>query len=270
MSLYHGSNSYVTIVDSDQRISGTTTNFTYNLNLPLNDFNRISLKSISIPRSYYDFSSGSNTFQLKEKTTTVTITVTPGYYTKNSLITVLSTLLTTASPNGWTYTVTYPGYTSANPNTLTFGVTGNTTFQPSLIFTTYCYLQLGFNPNTTNAFTSSSLTSPNMISITYINQLLLKSSACTSSFNSVLSELFIVGQYSAGSYIYYEPVDIDVNSREFINNNNNVFDFQLTDKNGVPVNLNGLGFIFSLICYSKDNTNELQKDYLRIKNIEKI
>ena len=270
MSLYHGDNSYVTIVDSDLRISGTATNFSYNLRLPVNNYNRICLKSISIPRSFYDFTTGYNTFQLKEKTTTVTITVTPGYYTKNSLIAVLSTLLTTASPNGWIYSVSYPGYTSANPNTLTFSVSGNGTFQPSVIFTTNCYLQLGFNSNSTNLFTSSSLTSVNTISITYINQLLLKSSACSSSFNSILSEIFITGQYPSGSFIYYEPVDIDVNSREFINNNNNVYDFQLTDKNGLPISLNGLGFIFSLIVYTKDNTNELQKDYLQIKNLEKL
>ena len=271
MSLYHSNSSYITIVDTDKRLSGTATQFSYNLNLPKpNNFNRICLKSISIPRSFYDFSTGYNTFSLLESGfSPVTITITPGYYNKNSLITVLQTLLTNASPHNWIYTVSYPYYLSANPNTLTYSVSGNSS-QPAFIFTTNCYLQLVFNSNTVNYFTSNSLTSPNSIAITSINQLFLKSSVCVSSLNSILCEIFIAGKFSNGTYIYYEPNDIDINSKEFINNNNNVFDFLLTDKNGNTVNLQVLGFIFSLICYTKDVTPELQKDYLQIKNAEKL
>lgn len=267
MSLFHADNNRVVIVDSDNRTSGTSTNFSIALQIPTNNYNRCSLLQISVPRSWYDFQTGYNTFQLQEGLTTVTVTIPIGSYTKNSLIQVLKDILNSVSPNNLIYNITYPSSLQANTTKFTFTVSGS--FITKFIFTTNCYLQLGFNKNSTNTFTGGSIVSTNIVSLSYINRLFLKSSMCSSANDSILQELLVSSQYPTGSYIYYECNNFDVQSKQFLNNNDNVFDFVLSDRFGNPVDLNGLGIIFSILLYTKDNTSEIMKDHILIKNVEK-
>ena len=107
MSLFHSNDIYISIVDSSQRVSGTSSNFTINLNLPnfVQDFDRIALNQFSCPRSWYDVSTAVNTFQFKEGIggTLKTITVPVGMYNVNTLALSIASLLTTNSQNGYTH-----------------------------------------------------------------------------------------------------------------------------------------------------------------------
>ena len=107
MSLFHSNDIYISIVDSSQRVSGTSSNFTINLNLPnfVQDFDRIALNQFSCPRSWYDVATAVNTFQFKEGSggTLKTITVPVGMYNVNTLASSIASLLTTNSQNGYTH-----------------------------------------------------------------------------------------------------------------------------------------------------------------------
>src|ERR1700745_86639 len=111
MSIYHG-NSRVFYIDSYNRISGNDTNFQIKVDVPQgNTYNKVALMQLSCPKSFYNFSSGNNTFVLQELSVNYSITIPAGNYQKNNIITTLSSLLTTASAlagNNWIYTVSYP------------------------------------------------------------------------------------------------------------------------------------------------------------------
>ena len=272
MSLYHSDSIRMVVVDSSQRFSGNSSQFTIALSLPteVSDFDRVVLNQISIPRSWYDIDSNLNTFFLVENfSLPKVVTLTPGLYNVNSLILSLQTALNLASPNGYTYTISYPNSsTQVNTNKFTFKCS-NTSVTKSFIFTNALYLQLGFNANTTNDFTGT-ITSTNSISISYINRLFLKSSICDTAQDNILQEILVAGQYPSCSYVYYENPLFDAQSRVFTSSTNNSWTFSLYDRYGNLVNLQGQDYVFSLFLYKKDRTSELHHESLKISNLEKL
>jgi hypothetical protein len=100
-------------IDSTYAMAGYTSNFSYFLKEPIRNAKSFKITSAEIPLSFYNIrSSGidaNNTFIFSETngTTTTTATVTAGYYTSTSIITALQTAMNTASPNFYTYTITY-------------------------------------------------------------------------------------------------------------------------------------------------------------------
>ena len=103
-------NPYYVYVNSRERIAGTDENFTYAINFPQDhDFDTVVCLNALIPKSYYLIQDGTfeNIFQLQENTV-VTVTVPIGSYLLSAFRTTIGALLTAASPNGLTYTLTYP------------------------------------------------------------------------------------------------------------------------------------------------------------------
>lgn len=274
MSLFHKNDVYISVVDSSQRLSGTSSNFTINLNLPsyVQDFDRVALNQISIPRSWYDVETDYNTFQFKEGVAGIlkTITVPIGMYNCLTLATSLSTLLTTNSQNGYTYTISYPNSSlTVNDNLFTF-TCSNTVTIFYLIFATSMFQQLGFASNTTYTSTTGILKSVNSISISYVNRLFLTSNACNTSYNSYLQEILVAGQYPSTAFIFWENLNYDTNSKEYTNPNNNCWDFVIYDRYGNVINLHGLELVFSLIFYKKNKTDELHMEDIKLRNLENL
>ena len=114
-------------VDSTYAYSGSTNNFTYYLKEPIKNVSSFKITSAEIPLSYYNVrSSGidaNNTFIFSEDggITTTTATITAGYYTATTIITALTTAINTASPNHYTYTITY----NTTTGLITISSTGN-------------------------------------------------------------------------------------------------------------------------------------------------
>jgi hypothetical protein len=274
MSLFHSNNSLSVIIDSENRLSGSTSNFTINPSLPnyVSTFDRVVLSQISIPKSFYDININCNSLTYTENGVPINITIPIGMYNVNSLASILSSSLTSNSINSYTYTITYPNaYTSANTNKFTF-TCSNTSVPISFIFSSNSlYQQMGFNNNSINTFSSGSITSTNSINISYINRLFLKSSCCNTSYNSILQELLVVGSYPSTSYVYWENLsNSDTYSKEFTQPNDNFFSFQLYDRYGNIVDLNGQNFVFSLHFYKKNHTDELHADSIKLDNLNKI
>src|SRR4051812_44570228 len=110
-------NPYYVYINSRDRISGTDENFTYNIQFPTGfDFTHVVCLNALIPKSYYLIQDGplENVFQLDENGTTVTVTVPIGSYLLSAFRTVIGNLLTAASPNLLTYTLTYPALSGAD------------------------------------------------------------------------------------------------------------------------------------------------------------
>ncbi len=110
-------NPYYVYVNSRDRLSGTDENFTYNVQFPEGfEYDHVVCLNALIPKSYYLIQDGplENIFQLDENGTTVTISVPIGSYLLPAFKTTIGTLLTNNSPNGLTYTLTFPNGSGAN------------------------------------------------------------------------------------------------------------------------------------------------------------
>lgn len=81
-------------------------NFRYKLRRPLTNVMSIELMNGCIPSYIYNVNTGWNTFQFKEGSIVVTITLTPGYYTEATLLVELQTRLNAVIGKQNTYTVT--------------------------------------------------------------------------------------------------------------------------------------------------------------------
>ncbi len=264
----HHGESRIYYIDSRLRVDGTDTDFTINLNLPRNNFDRIALLQFSCPKSFYNFRVGRNVFYLIEDGVEVPITVPIGNYSLSTLLHQFPILLNNASPNGWTYTITYPRAPQVDTGKLTFKVSGNGGLQPAFRFENFCYIQLGFTINSTNIFGGDTLTSANYINLSPVNRLFIKSEMCDTSEGGILQE--VLETFCDSAYIYYENTNIDNNAKIFNDNSSRTFRFTITDTIGVPLDTNGLPVIFSIILFKKDDTSVLHKEELLINNLERL
>jgi hypothetical protein len=274
MSLYDSSSSSPVVIsfNSKDRISGTNNSFvSAPIDIGINKFDSVCLVSASIPKSFYNMPSGYNTFSLREITTR-TITIPVGNYNKNNLITVLATQLNTGAPVGWIYTVSYPANTGADTFKLTFAVTGNGGTQPRFTFqtTTSPFRQLGFDEGSVNDFVANSLVSTNAINLSYILRAFIKSNICRNAQDGILEELLNIGSFPSLSVMYYQQFNFDMNTREYNSDFTNSWQFTLVDGFDQIIELNGISWAFSLVFYQRNNTHELHKTDLQIKNEERI
>ena len=95
--------------DRSLALNPYSNNFKWTLKRPLKDVTSIELLSGCIPAALYNVNIGWNQFTFGENTTTKTITLTPGQYNIQGLVTELQTQLNTGSLN--TYNILYSSIT---------------------------------------------------------------------------------------------------------------------------------------------------------------
>jgi hypothetical protein len=261
--------------NSKDRVSGRNSNFqSLPVDLGTQSFDSVALVQASIPKSFYNMPSGYNTFTLEENMTSVTVTIPPGNYTRISLQSVLSSLLTDASPNGLTYTVSYPASTVAD--TFHYTITVNSTVITCLLSfsSSSPFRQLGFESDATYAFIpgliSSTLESVNAINLSYILRAFIKSNIVSNATDGILEELLQFGSFPSSSVMSFQQVSFDLNSRVFNPDNKNSWTFALVDAFGVEIDLNGIPWAFSLVLYQRNATHEIHKKDLLISNEERL
>jgi hypothetical protein len=262
-------------INSYDRISGTDTNFMCKkLDFNNTPYTHCCVKQAGIPKVFPNIPTSYNTFTLIEKGVSRTITLEVGYYNKNTMIAVLPALLNQASAlngNNWIYTMSYRTALQVQNFKFTFLVSGNGGFQPSFSFTQdQIFLQLGFDVGT-HVFSSSTLVSNNIINFNPTSKLYIKSDLVSSSNDSVLQEIFSCDLVGFGSSIYYENQgNIDLDSKMLVGNQKDSFNIQLVNENNQLVDLQGQDWSFSIVFYVRQDTQELIREDLKIKTLEKI
>lgn len=261
------SHSQIYYIDSSNRVSGTTSQFTYELNIN-SDYDRCVVLQANIPMSYYLVRNGLNTFVVNENGTLTTITVPRGNYSALSFKTVLSDLLNAECK--WDYTITLPNSLN-EPNTAKFNysVSSNST-QPIFIFgnDTLLHEQMGFNRNAQYSFVGNTLQSINVIKFIPEDTLFIHSSLVMDANNDVLQEIYNNNnvQFSNIAYHCNSP---DFYSKPVRDNKSNIYSFSLCDEFGQIINLNGLNMMITLLLYKRDNINEMIKNYIMYKIAKK-
>lgn len=253
-------------IDSNNRNTGTTSDFTVSLNINQSDeFTHACIIQCLIPKSYYLIQAGSNTFQLKEGVSTVTITVPIGNYSRRSFQSIVSGLLNTSSPNLWVYTISYPNTTvSGDTGKFTYSVSGNSSQPQFILGSAVIYEQLGFPPSTTQTFVGNTLTSINVIKMQREDALYLHSDIVQNKEgDNVLQAMFASADSPTFSNIVYRVIDIEANSKQMVTSKGNVYRFFLTNESGIPMDLNGLNITFSLMLYKQNNLSALLKGAIK-------
>jgi hypothetical protein len=277
---YTVSNPVVLNFNSKDRISGRNSNFqSLPVDLGSQSFDSVCLIQASIPKSFYNMPSGYNTFLLTENdgvtSSSVSVTIPPGNYNRINLQSVLATVLTNASPDGLTYTVSYPASTEADTFHYTFGVNAPSSWTISFTFTDSSpFRQLGFDVGT-YTFTDISpvlqqLESINAINLSYILRAFIKSNIVSNATDGILEELLNFGSFPSSSVMSFQQVSFDLNSRLYNKDNKNAWTFALVDAFGVEIDLNGIPWAFSLVLYQRNATHEIHKKDLLITNEERL
>ena len=267
-------------VDSDYRISGTHSNFTYRLNLP-KDFapDSVALLQATIPKSYYLVRAGSNTFSLTELGTTTTVTIPPGNYSMNSFRTVLAAMLNASTSHGWVYAVAQPATaTAASTGKYTYTVTGNAGSQPTISFPTSSsiYLQLGFDYNSTNVFVASSLTSTNVVNFNSTIGMMIKSDIINGAASdgvhgsAVLQEIFNFNTSDFSNIGFQNSQVIFSAKRLKAGPLPEVAQFVITDTNDDTLDFNGGSVNFSLVFFKRDSYHEFALQDLKMRWIQDL
>ena len=272
-------------IDSQNAISNkntttSATHFTVPVDMPPNNnYDRIVVLQACIPKSYYLIQEGYNSFVLGEQDLTMintasTITIPPGNYSKNGFIIALTSALNTASRHHYIYSISYPASSETNTGKFTFKVSLNNlpldvSKMPSFVFgvNSNITLQMGFSKGKTYNFSGSSLTSQNVIKLQSKDTIFLKSSSVSSSTGAVLQEIY--SSVPDFSDIIFNQNCLELNSKELTSKSNN-FTFTLTDEDDTPLDLNGQNCVFSICCYEANNSLELMKADILLKNIEKL
>ena len=261
---------YIVYISSNNRASGDNSNFlSAPIDLGINKYDACCVCQASIPRSFYNIPSGYNSFTLKEGVNTATITIPVGSYNRINLQNVLQTKLNETRTGSWTYVVSYPDTaTQGDTFKYTFSVSGNTS-QPQFIFTNSLFRQLGFEQNSTNTFSSNSLTSTNCINLAYATRAFIKSNICIGNDGN-LQEFFGYGSFPMLSIAFFQQQDYDLNSRILNPNNLNSWTFVLVDAFDQIIDLNGVPWSLSIVLYERNNTHEILKTDLEFRNEERL
>ena len=264
----------VIYVDSGAQL--TSSKNTWNISIDINlegDYNRITVLQSQIPVSYYVIGSGANTFTLTEGNSSVTITIPPANYNVFSFSTTIGALLTASSPNGYTYTITYPNaYTSPDTGLLTYTV-NSIAKTVSLTFPSRSPLseQFGFVSGSTNFFSVSgavqTITSTNVVNFTPENSLYIRCNFCDGETTSEQSDVILavygsnVQPYS--TITFTNPCPLETSKRLTSRDRN--LSFSVCDENSQPIFMNGGNIQMTLMFYKDITVNTSIEEYIAMK-----
>jgi len=252
----------IVYVNSRQRISGSGSSFTYDLQIPpLNEYSHACVLDISIPKSYYLVSASRNTFTLIEGKVVVLVTVPAGNYTVKSIISTVSALLTAASPTGAAYTMAYPSASEPDTGKFLFTVTPSPGAALSFADNNIADI-LGFERNSENAFIaaggSATVVSSKVIDLQNEQTLYLHSNLVKSDTDDILQEVFATNDPAFGR-IVWQCTAPELSSKTMATRSGSasVFSFNLTDEDGGNIDLNGQDMQFTLCLYQKTKVSEI-------------
>ena len=237
-------------INSQKQISGSNSNFMYKLDIPYdNPYTRVVVLYCVIPKAFYNVASPYNTFKLIENGVTVTITLTEGDYSRDTLKQHVTTQLNNNSPNGFTYAITTSPIAGPETGKFNFTVAGNGVIQPILSFTsTSLYEQLGFDADSDNSFIGNTLISTNVMYLQLERTLFIHSDLTNTYDSNILQEIYSGSVPMFYNIIFKQKLPL-LYAKPFSKKFNTVFNFILTDENGSEINLNGLSWNFTLLFF---------------------
>jgi len=250
-------------IDSDYRISGTSSDFLYEIDLK--DYNSVCVISANIPKSYYLIQEGQNTVIFTQNATPRTITVPAGNYSVADFVSAVLALLNTGSV---IYTITFDKHSSLMTISATGGTLNNITF-PN---TSSLYRQFGFNFDSVNIVSGNTITSVNLPLYQLTNIIFIRSDIHETTRSTlggnILQSISAVNQPNMYSITYQNSTDPNLIKKKY--NRTATARFWITDADGFILNLGGLPINIELLFFNYNDSGEILKRSAYLDNLEKI
>lgn len=250
-------------VDSEERISGTSSNFSYAIDIPDGaKYDTCCVLSMTIPRSYYLVRSGQNRGILIIDAIEHPFEIPLGNYNADNFSETLLAILN--------------GIAGAAAFTITFStITGKYTYAYSGLGTASFKFenpsrlghQMGFDEVSTNDFAVtpgmpgvSTLQSANVVNFVSTSTLFLHSDMVDDG-TDILQEVYADNSVPFSNLVYNCRVP-GTYAKKLRNNTSSLFNFSLCDEHDKEVDLNGHEILFTLILYhEEDLTKTFQKGF---------
>lgn len=251
-------------LNSSNRISGTSSNFTIDLRAQIltpNNYDTMCLVNCAIPKSFYLINSNNNTFILNENGSIKTVTLSVGNYNSNNLATQIGVQMTAVSTSGATYSVVLSLTTGKYTITTTSALTTSISFVGSPL----CYI-IGFDQSS-YSFVAKTLTSVNIVNLQFTTSITIGCSLCNNNAK-ILSQ--IVPNQSDFSVITYQESACSYVSTPMINSSGGAsVSFWLQDEYGKQLDLNGIDWTGVIVVYKQDTYHRTSLIDKRLKFLEK-
>ena len=246
-------------VDSEERISGTSSNFSYAIDIPDGaKYDTCCVLSMIIPRSYYLIRSGQNRAVITIDGVEYPFEVSPGNYNANNFAEALLAILNGIAPASFTiafstitgkYTYKYTG-----PATVVFDFE-----DPSRLGH-----QMGFDEVSVNQFHQQNgtavLSSKNVVNFVSTSTLFLHSDIVNDG-TDILQEVYAENSIPFSNLVYNCKVP-GLYAKKLRNNTSSLFNFSLCDEHDKEVDLNGHEICVTLILYRREDlTKTFQKGF---------
>ena len=109
---------------------------------------------------------------------------------------------------------------------------------------------MGFEYSSTNLFVGDSLTSTRVLNFVSTNALFIHAPGILNENSSVLQEIYSNNAISY-SYITWLNPGVLQYAKRLVNNTEQLFNFTLTDEEGVQIDLNGCNYQFTLMFFRR-------------------
>lgn len=241
-------------------ISSTESKLQVQLDIdPQKHYSHVCVSSIEIPKTYYALPEDAN-ITILENGVETTITVEKGNYNIRSLANELKNNLNTNCT--YTYDITFSDvFIEKDTSKYTFTVSDNID-QPTLTITDY-YLKRLLGLTETSQFAANQLISTNVLNFQSHNALYLKSNI-VSNRSKLIQEIYTAGNPYNTSVLWMCP-DLELYAKNINRVPTDIYEFNLLDRDGDIVDLNGSEWS-AVICVMKfDNTNAMIKNYIMYK-----
>ena len=251
--------------DEDNRQSGNSNDFSYEMNL--NDaegYDYCTVLSASIPVSYYLIQDRFNTFNLIEQSIPRLITVPIGNYSAQAFATLIKNLLNSNTQYNNTYNVTL----DATKGLFNFTVTLNNPLhsQPAIqIISANMYRRFGFDKSSINYFVANALSSSNVIDFIPISTLYIVSDIISTQESAQILQEIVASNVIPFSTIVFQNRSPLEYGKKMSTSIHGLFRFSITDINGITINLNGQSMSMTLLLYKKDDISQLTKQYIKYR-----
>lgn len=253
-------------INSGNQLSSTSNTFSQDLDIQdWVNFDHVTVTQISLPISYYLVQQGQNTFTLVEGAFSTVVTIPVGNYNVTSFQSVITDLLNTATKKSYVYSVSFPSNTKvAQTGLFLFKCVGGQADTVQFVFSTTSPVNqlFGMNDGSTNTFTAGYLSSTNVVDFTPEPTVYLHSNICGGSeeADDILAAIYQDSTTPPfGILSWTNPAPLET-SKVLASQTKSVT-FSLTNESGLPIYLNGVNLVFTMMLYKRSDFEEKSLKY---------
>lgn len=266
-------NSKIFYINSDNRNSGTASDFNYTIDIPKNEtFTHCCVLQASVPVTYYLVRKGMNSFTVIEDGVPRVVYIEEGNYNNKNFINEFLLQINLNPPqydetDRIAYDISYNEI--IDKFTITYVSPDIPGFPPGITdvkfkFNSSLAYQFGFDIDKVYSFTGNKLVSPNIPN--FIPESVVNiHSDMIESHDGILQEIYSYNTGAISNIIYMLSTDFRAYSKKLKTGQSNQFHFKLLDSDKNYLDTNGHPIILTVLLYSLINYENNINEYIKYR-----